>query len=104
MTSTRPRYAVPKDLLASLSDVREAFRDASADLFDFGTNLGTLVEDLRSAYEDASERWQESDRGEAVSSWLSSLEEIAERIETVTSDASELVDDLVELPEKPEDE
>ncbi|GEP08909.1 hypothetical protein [Methylobacterium gnaphalii] len=40
--------------------------------------LRTFVEVQRAAFDEMSERWQESDRAAAISDWLDSLEEVAE--------------------------
>ncbi|RIR16498.1 hypothetical protein D2E41_26625 [Mycobacteroides abscessus] len=57
------KYRLSKVELAHLGDVRGAVEA-----------LTSRVEDMQAGWDDATERWQESDRGLAVQEWLTQLE------------------------------
>jgi len=66
-----------QDFNSALEVHRQELRDISEDFI-------SAVADFRTEYEDKSEKWQESDRGQATSSWLEELEDIAQRLEDAT--------------------
>lgn len=57
-------YRLTKADLAHLGDIRAATEA-----------ITTSVEDMQAKWDDATERWQESERGCAVQEWLTQLED-----------------------------
>ncbi len=57
-------YRLTKADLEHLGDIRSAVEA-----------LTVRVEEMQANWDDATERWQESERGEAVQEWLSQLED-----------------------------
>ncbi len=73
------KWEVPDKLLKAISEVHR--------------DLDYHIQDLRNEWDDRSERWQESDRGNEVLGWIDLLEDAAREFESV------LIDDLPATPE-----
>jgi hypothetical protein len=52
-------------------------------------DLENAVSDLREQWDEMSERWQEGDKGQAVSDWLDRLDEIVDDYNNVVSELDE---------------
>lgn len=97
------RYAVPAKLARQIEEARVELVDALATLGDLGGTLDGLLGDLRAQHSEATERWQESERGQAVDSWLSEVEALAEQMQGLADDGASLMDDLAAFPTEPTD-
>lgn len=82
-------FKISKKVFAELAALHEAARAA---LGSYENKLAEIRDELSSEYDDKSERWQESDKGQEVRSWLDDIEQAA-------SDA-----ESIELPEVPPSE
>jgi molybdopterin converting factor small subunit len=71
-----------------------------SELEDYASAVQGAIDDLREEYDEKSESWQASERGEAASEWLNSFEELLETIETAQDGLLAFADFPIE--EKPE--
>lgn len=96
--------------IAPLSaDLRQAIEDYNSLLFDARAFVEEFVAEMQTEFEDKTERWQDSDRGQAVAEWISDLENSADfedvgfeepqEIELDAPDHAALLDDLQLEPE-----
>lgn len=73
--AVRERFAALLALLASAADpVNESIRAYNEALVAAEAFVTAIAEDGRSAFEEKSERWQESDTGQEVDSWVQEWE------------------------------
>ena len=86
------------DAITRINETVEAFNDRMAEIRDEAeeqtADLVQFKDDLRSAWEDRSEKWQESEKGEAASAWIDEIEYALGQFEAV-----ELHDELETLDE-----
>jgi hypothetical protein len=75
-----------KDKLLAL---RDAIADAEGACSDLASFCTSFYEEQQEAYDNRSEKWQEGDKGQAVSSWL-------DEWSTVSEPSSQSVDDSVD--------
>lgn len=52
-----------------------------SELEDYASGVQGKMDDLRAEYDEKSETWQESEKGEAASEWIDSFQELLETIE-----------------------
>jgi hypothetical protein len=91
------------------ADLRTAIDEYNSILFDVRAFVEEFATEMQSEFEERSERWQEGERGEVVSGWISELEsqtdfedidfEEPQGIVIDAPDHSELLDDLQLEPE-----
>jgi hypothetical protein len=78
----------------------EEYNAKRADLHD---SLNTMAEEMRGEYDEKSERWQTSEKGEAASAWVSDIEEkVAEVADDIDIDLPD-IDEVVGFPDQPEE-
>lgn len=103
------RKAIEAELDAfndALSAIRGRLEEAVAayneTVADVRTTFDDIVSEKRSEWEDKSEKWQESYKGQAADLWLSELESFADNIDEATlDDIPEVVDVESVLPNDP---
>lgn len=71
-----------------------------SELEDYASGVQGKIDELREEFDQKSENWQESEKGEAASEWLNSFEELLEVIETAQDGLLAFADFPIE--EKPE--
>lgn len=85
----------------NFDDVKERATKAIATMLQCAEDIRATLENefdtLRGEFDDKSERWQESERGESVSAWLDSIEELATESIDVDDTDSITLDDLSDL-------
>lgn len=88
------------DAIMRINETAEAFNDRMTEIRDEveeqTSDLVQFKEDLRSTWEDRSEKWQESEKGEAASAWIDEIEYALAQFEAV-----ELHDELETLDDEP---
>jgi uncharacterized protein YukE len=86
-----------KDALVS------AIEEYNARLDDLHGTIEAAKDELQGEFDEKSERWQEGDKGQAVSAWLddigSKADEIADGIDVEVAD----IDAVIDFPDEPED-
>jgi glutamyl-tRNA reductase len=84
-------------VLTAYADLETAYRTAEnavADLREFAEQFHA---DQLSEFEEKSEKWQESDKGQEVAAWISAWEEFATSLELPAIEAPEALDIEVEF-------
>jgi len=86
------------DAITRINETVEAFNDRMAEIRDEAeeqtADLVQFKDDLRSAWEDRSEKWQESEKGIAASAWIDEIEYALAPFEAVElHDELEIVDE-----------
>ena len=92
-----------KAVLKRIEEARELLREAATEIQGLGYELAEVVTYARGEWGERSERWQEGDRGTNASNWIDEIETLADRLQQHGTDGLELVDDLVDVNEKPEE-
>ena len=87
------------DAITRINEMAEAFNDRMAEIRDEAeeqtADLVQFKDDLRSTWEDRSEKWQESEKGEAASAWIDEIEYALAQFEAVElHDELEIMDEL----------
>lgn len=49
-------------------------------------DINEFINDARASYDDKSERWQESDKGQAVDTWIGELEQARDDLENAIAE------------------
>lgn len=68
-------WKLPAEALAALADIDKAVQ-----------SLYATLTDLRDDWNSRSEKWQDSDYGRDIDTWITSVDELAEAIETAVAD------------------
>jgi hypothetical protein len=55
-----------------------------SEIGDVKSQLEELTADLRDAWGEHSEKWQESDKGDAADTWIEELENLRDEMENIT--------------------
>lgn len=72
------------------------------DIQNLGNELAELVEHARGLWYERSERWQESDRGTVANDWIDTIEELADRIQSLGGEAVEVASELADIENEPD--
>jgi hypothetical protein len=96
------KLSAGKVLADRVEQMRLILQEAATDGQDLGNELMELVELMREAIAERSERWQESDRGTEAVEWVDAVEALADRLIEWGGTGVELTDDLSDFPAEPE--
>jgi hypothetical protein len=107
---TKVMAGLIEDLRARQSAVHEAFLalDEACSNYNLAADemnnlLREIHDDMESYYNDRSEKWQESEKGEAYLSWMNEWDRAVEEVEAEEPAVNESdVDELDGLPEEPD--
>jgi flagellar motility protein MotE (MotC chaperone) len=81
-------------ILEELKEHRATYEGKRADAANYAREI---VDELQGEVDDKSERWQESERGEELSNWVSELESLVSEAEA--AEAPELDEIVIEMPD-----
>lgn len=93
------QYRLSKNVLAAIDGYQAAENDYTGALDELLSALNDDRDEHVSAFEDASERWQQSERGDVVQDWLNHLEEYSQKVDELAELIADLAIDAIE--EKP---
>lgn len=85
----------------SIAEAKDLATDAVGDVIALGNVLRETLDRLREEFDSRSERWQETERGQAASEWLDGVEEVVDDVERLAGELADAVDNVVGLEEAP---
>lgn len=101
-----------EQLHQNLEDVKQAHSEVNEALAALKEWRDAVVGDMDNYYDEKSENWQEGDRGQSYTAWKETYEnlDIEEELDLTLpdeieepTDLDQLIEDINELPEEPED-
>lgn len=94
------KLQVGKALLEQVAATQSTITDTLIAVDGLKNELNDLVESLRDAMCERSERWQESDRATDANEWVDTIEELANKLEELDDLGTEVID--FEITNEPE--
>jgi seryl-tRNA synthetase len=95
-------FRISKDVRHQMDEARDQLVEVAKTLEALGISLSDAAESLRDEWNEKTERWQGSERGEAVEAWIAEIESLAAEVEELGNEASTREDQLGEITDKPE--
>lgn len=95
-------FKINKQLLARIEAEQEKLNDQATEAETLAEELRSVHDDMQAEYDDRSERWQESERAEATSTWLEELDQVISDLDDLATSAREQADALGNITQEPE--
>lgn len=88
--------------LADIEQFKTMLEECGATIGQMVETLHEITQAMRDAFDERSERWQESDRAEDVTTWLDELDEAATKVEDLAEAVTDVTDGLDNLTAEPD--
>lgn len=95
------RFTLGKDVREMLDELRAKLADLGVEIEQAALACRDEANEHQEAYEQAAERWQESERGAEVSDWITAIDGLADEIEELGTAVDTLGGNIDDLEDKP---
>jgi uncharacterized protein YukE len=95
-------YKISKAMLAEMQTGQDDLQECAGKVAALVESLRSVHDDLKDKFDGASERWQESERGESTSTWLENLDTLISDLDDLEGTMKEQADAIGDLTPEPE--